>query len=487
MFKKIAAALLFLFSAAAAQAAPAFTEETGIRIDSATVHAVVPIINGYRMFYSSCSTSNIHIMSSTSTDGLSWTQESGVRISTQAGWYDSSSITAFGYLSNASVTPPFRAYYVGRSASVYTVLSATSTDGFNFGKVSTFALSPGSGARVYSLAPVRITGSNIRLYYTRDTGGSGNLGDSRLYTMVSNDSGQTFSGETALLSGTTVYSVAASVLSDSRIRLYLATPLSGGTTGAQVLSAIGPSAGTNFALETGVRLSTTPATVFLRSVAVANAPEDFRWRMYVNKSSAAYGDTKAYSALTLTPCLYSMSPSSVYTSDDSSVTFTVAGEIFSSTAPTLSFSGPGSLALWGTTRNSDLSMTFVSNGYNAALGQYDLLLTNYDGNTASLSKALTVDFKPGSVTMLDNLFRPMSGGRARFDVTVNMAGNVKIKVYTTNGALVKTVYDGPAPSGLSYYYWNGDTEAGNKAASGLYFAVVKGPKLESVQKVVLIK
>jgi len=93
----------------------------------------------------------------------------------------------------------------------------------------------------------------------------------------------------------------------------------------------------------------------------------------------------------------------------------------------------------------------------------------------------------GSVALTDNLFRPLKGLNCKIDVTIFVGGDITIKVYTLNGGLVRTIYDGPANAGVLSRFWDGKTDNGNLVASGLYFIHVKGPNTNKTEKVVVIK
>ena len=126
-----------------------------------------------------------------------------------------------------------------------------------------------------------------------------------------------------------------------------------------------------------------------------------------------------------------------------------------------------------------------SNGLSwSALASLDSSLTNVN------IKAFTANKPPaGTVALTDNLFRPQKNPavKCKIAVTIFSGGNVTVKVYTTSGALVRTLYNGPQNSGPANYSWDGRTDSGAVAASGLYLVHVKGPATDRTEKVVLIK
>ena len=66
-------------------------------------------------------------------------------------------------------------------------------------------------------------------------------------------------------------------------------------------------------------------------------------------------------------------------------------------------------------------------------------------------------------------------------------GPLSVKLYTPTGGLVKTLYDSYAPSGTTTLFWDGTTAAGHTVASGLYLLRTVGQKIDSSEKIVVIK
>jgi len=465
---------------------PNFTAESGVALSSPAFH-VEQISTGYRMYFSS---SNYYIMSATSTDGLSWGVESGVRISTQAGYYDASSITAMGMMYNPTDYPsyPYVAYYVGMDASGgYNILKATSADGLAWGKVSNFRLAYSS--YVNSPRPYRYDSTHLKLYYTRDSVGSGVATDSRMYVINSTDHGNTFSmgTETALMASATAFHLCFSTPTATEMHLYYTAPASGETVASQVYSLTSYNKGLAFISDSGVRFSTSSASAAITGFTLARSTESYRWRMYVDMQPVAVSSSSVYTALTLAPFIRSNSPSQVYQTS-SSTTFTISGEIFSDTISAVAFSnGSASIPVSSWTRDSDTQLTVVANPFGVSTGDYTLTVTNSDSRQGTLSVALNVDVEPGSVLLTDNLFRPNNGTRCRIDVTSYATGDTRIKVYTRTGRKVKTVYDGSSSPGTNTYYWDGTNDDGATVASGMYLVVITAPKVESMEKVVVIK
>ncbi|MCP4632539.1 MAG: T9SS type A sorting domain-containing protein [candidate division Zixibacteria bacterium] len=65
--------------------------------------------------------------------------------------------------------------------------------------------------------------------------------------------------------------------------------------------------------------------------------------------------------------------------------------------------------------------------------------------------------------------------------------NVDIAVYDIMGRRVKTLINGTMPAGIHEAMWDGDNEAGHKAASGVYFYKMNTEDFSKVRKMALLK
>ncbi|MEK7720871.1 MAG: FlgD immunoglobulin-like domain containing protein, partial [Elusimicrobiota bacterium] len=141
------------------------------------------------------------------------------------------------------------------------------------------------------------------------------------------------------------------------------------------------------------------------------------------------------------------------------------------------------------TAGKNFSPTTVPNS-----NKYDGVYTGISfSNIGGTSDSRTFDYYVMSannlVTVTNNLFRPLKGGKCTLDVTALRAGNVAIKAYTANGGLVKTIFDGPVNAGplTPAPTWDGRNDSGAVVASGLYLVHVSGPGVNKTEKLVLIK
>lgn len=469
----------------AARAQVAFTPEGAVLQSSAAAQAVVSAGGVFRMYFVR---DGLQVLSSTSTDQATWSLESGVRLGTGAlAELDAASITACGILPLTAPAGSLRMFYVGVStAGTHSLLSATSTDGLSWSKEAGVRLrAPAGSDFMDSPRPFRMNGSLTRLFYVADSSGAQNPSNYRIFSASSTDDGLTLGEEGVVLSAEPAFQVSVASLTDARTRLYYSAPVSGSTVPVRVLSAISAN-GLLFSKESGVRLSTSASFATLTHPVVVRSTESFRWRMFSSYTPAGSTVPYASSALTLSPAVVGVTPSLVLNSQ-STAGFVVAGEIFSP-SPTLAFTlGTDTMTLFGLGPLSDISISASADPLGRNPGLWTLIVTNQDGQQGALSNALRVDTPPGNVTVLDNLFRPLLGGRALITVRTFDPGRVTLKLYTVSGSLVATLFDQDAPAGTTTVAWNGRTALGNAVASGLYLLRARGPKLDSVEKIVVIK
>ncbi|HCC48596.1 MAG TPA: hypothetical protein DEQ38_10860 [Elusimicrobia bacterium] len=112
---------------------------------------------------------------------------------------------------------------------------------------------------------------------------------------------------------------------------------------------------------------------------------------------------------------------------------------------------------------------------------------NHLGHVTSLgvSNALNLAANRSGVTAYNNIIGDGSAAIIKYEV--QSAGSLSVKVYTQSGTLVKTVHDGPVPAGRGTLEWDGTNSKGSKAASGIYFVKTKGPGVDKVVKIAVIR
>lgn len=93
------------------------------------------------------------------------------------------------------------------------------------------------------------------------------------------------------------------------------------------------------------------------------------------------------------------------------------------------------------------------------------------------------------VYIKQGVFNPMQGGKLKMQVAAKENGNMKVQLFTVDGLLVKTIYDGPAEKSFpTLLEWDGRNEKGNIVASSVYLLRIDGAGLDRVlKKVVVVK
>lgn len=492
---RAAGALAVLWSLAApARAIPVFNKEGGISLSSATPQAFTgdTTYAPLRMYYLPAvssdaphASSGSAVLSATSVDGIAWTQETGVRVDTNTvPSVSASSITGCGILPLTG--GGFRMLYsIVSTTGAFRIHSATSADGLAWANEAGVAV---DGGATYVGVPrlVKLNSGDWRMYYTRDFNGGDNLPDRQIFTARSTDQGVTWGASTVVLS-TTAYESGVAKLTDGNIRLFYSQPPSAGSSATVILSALSDNTlGTSFTAESGVRLSTPVVTGAMSFPVPVRSTDSFRWRLYYSYYEAFNSTGDIHSALTGAPAPVSLSPNTVFQSAGS-IALTASGEIFSLT-PTMSIS-LGAVTLAGTslTRTDDQHITATFATQNQALGNWDLTVTNADGVPTTVSNALLIDFAPGVVVLTGNLLRPRNGVPTTIDITIFTNGRVNARVYDSDGRPVRTLFDDEHAAGAFTLTWDGKNAAGATMPSGLYFVAVNGPKIAQKSKIVLIR
>ncbi|MBI2071085.1 MAG: hypothetical protein HYT79_10855 [Elusimicrobia bacterium] len=465
--------------APALQATPNFTPDDGVRLSSGVPHDIIEAGGLLRLYFVR---DHVRVHSATSTDGLAWSEEPGFRISTQTAQLDQSSITSCALL---PLTTGYRMLYSAISSTGgYHILSATSTDGIDWVKEPGVRVEANPATAFVGAVRISSAGAIWRLYFLQDADGGNEITDYELWAAGTTDEGATWSAPERIISAPFgSFDTARLTLGPTRI---IYTNLGSGTTvETRLLSRISID-GLNFSAESGVRLSTEPNSVGFTSP-VLQKVSDYRWRVYYAFIGGSTNPV-VMSALTLFPDPVTVSPQSG-TNTNANQAFTLFGEIFSTgtIAIELRRSGETPITATALARPNDMTITGALNISGKMPGYWDVLLTNSDGRSATLSGGFRIDTPGGEIVMTDNLFKPAEGGRAKIEVKTFDPGSVSLKIYTINGALVKELFEGEQPIGTSTYFWGGDTQDGRPVASGLYYLHAKGPKLNKIEKIIVIK
>ena len=487
---RAAAAAFLLALAAPAAAVPSFTQDSFVSLATATPLAF-DTVQTYpmRLYFMRDSSSSTDILSATSPEGQVWTVEAGSRLSTRTiPSVSASSITGLGVL--ALTGGGFRAAYsIISTTGSWRIHTATSADGFSWANDTGTAFEFSGGAD-YVAAPalVKLDSGDWRIFFVRDNNGGNNPGDRFIYTALSTNQGRNW-GTASVVVSTVAYQVGAGKRADGRVRLFYSQPSATVSSSTVIASSLSDDAlATAFTAESGLRVTTGSTSGSLFFPVPLRSTDSFRWRLYYGFSEPAQPSSGSiHSHLTMIPDFISISPGSVLTS--AGITgFTLRGEIFSA-APTVIArkTGETDVNAAGLVRTNDQTLTFTLNMQGKTVGYWDLVITNSDANTATYNARLLVDFAPGSVTLTNNLLRPRLGTVMNADVTTFNAGRVTLKVYTTDGRAVRTLYDDDRAAGSFTVNWDGKDAAGATVASGLYILRSLGPRLDGRSKILVIK
>ncbi|MBI2363025.1 MAG: hypothetical protein HYV15_06555, partial [Elusimicrobia bacterium] len=224
----------------------------------------------------------------------------------------------------------------------------------------------------------------------------------------------------------------------------------------------------------------------LGGLVVLRSTESWRWRMFTDYTVGGTTDTVVSHALTRVPTVDSFSPRAAF-KGLSTVSYALTGEVFSP-APTVSFVlGSSTFNATSVTRADDTSLSGTLSTLARSVARYVAAVVNADGQTGTLADAFTIELPPGQVSIVDNLFRPLKGGKSVITVEIFDPGNVTMRLYTVDGGLVATLYDGPMPAGQTTLNWDGRTPSGNVVASGVYLLHTRGPRIDLTERIVVIK
>lgn len=134
---------------------------------------------------------------------------------------------------------------------------------------------------------------------------------------------------------------------------------------------------------------------------------------------------------------------------------------------------------------SDLTDVFIlSNQLGFAVGDSGVILklTNLSQVTPS------VEIPQGELKAIDNLFDPSKGESTTLQYNLLKDGSAVIKIFSMQGRLIKTIFDGSVASNVTYTVtWDGKNEDGETVATGIYLAHIEGPGFSKTQKIAVIR
>ncbi|MBI5245021.1 MAG: hypothetical protein HY922_15260 [Elusimicrobia bacterium] len=114
---------------------------------------------------------------------------------------------------------------------------------------------------------------------------------------------------------------------------------------------------------------------------------------------------------------------------------------------------------------------------------------NVVGSTVSLglSNPISLSTTQSELKAFNNIFNPARGEKTTVRYDVQGSGHLTIRLYTLNGTLVTTLYDGDVTPGKGSVDWSGQNISGSRVASGVYIVHMAGPGISKSQKIVVVK
>lgn len=112
---------------------------------------------------------------------------------------------------------------------------------------------------------------------------------------------------------------------------------------------------------------------------------------------------------------------------------------------------------------------------------------NHMGAVISLgmSSPITLASLGTDFVVYDNIIKKDSKAVVKY--SVQTGGKLTIKIYTQTGTLVKELLSDNVPAGKGSIDWDGTNSKGSKVASGIYFVKVKGPGLDTYDKIAVVR
>jgi Tol biopolymer transport system component len=101
-------------------------------------------------------------------------------------------------------------------------------------------------------------------------------------------------------------------------------------------------------------------------------------------------------------------------------------------------------------------------------------------------KLLNKNVNAGNIALMQNYPNPFNPA-TKVDFAVSKPGNVEVRVFNIRGELVKTIVNQWFPQGSHSVSWDGKTQSGGKAPSGIYYMRAKSNGSTDVIKAVLAK
>lgn len=130
-------------------------------------------------------------------------------------------------------------------------------------------------------------------------------------------------------------------------------------------------------------------------------------------------------------------------------------------------------------------MTFVKSGGNGKGGQKNHGDFEYSEEVFAKVEQGTVISGFKLYQNYPNPFNPRTA--IQFEIPADHTGEIRLQVFDVGGKPVKTLAKGTWSPGTHTVEWNGTNEAGQAAASGVYYYVLKSGSLSLSKKMVFLR
>ena len=110
----------------------------------------------------------------------------------------------------------------------------------------------------------------------------------------------------------------------------------------------------------------------------------------------------------------------------------------------------------------------------------------YDGDDASCNLSGVGSPVAATARLMQNHPNPFNP-TTEISYTTGEPGHVRLRVYSVNGKLVRTLVDGVVAAGEHTEHWDGRDTAGRRVASGTYFYRLRSGRIDERRKMTMVK
>jgi hypothetical protein len=103
-----------------------------------------------------------------------------------------------------------------------------------------------------------------------------------------------------------------------------------------------------------------------------------------------------------------------------------------------------------------------------------------------ISNPINLTTNKSDAVTYNNIISP-SNSESIIKYDLLSAGHLSIEIYTLSGTLVRTLFDASVSAGKGTKPWDGTNDSGTRVASGIYFVRIKGPRVNVVEKIAVVR